>query len=1451
MKLYHRFAVLWVGVLGFALTHVSFGGERFEAALQFEEKDFIFSKVEGYDVIYLKDGEISSEVGRPQLPVYCWRIALPAGAEVLGVEVARVDFQAFAGGYSLFPAQPPRILSMIGDVALAQPDPTVYASDDWYPASVVDIAAPITTQDCGQITLLTLRVVPVQYRPKRGALRYVRDLEVRIDYLEREQVRSVSPVVRTIAEVLAGEELPRAPSRERSDAKEYVIITSSGLASAFQPLLDWKRKKGLPDTLVTTEWIYANYSGRDSQEKIRHFLQDVYEDWGIQWLLLGGDVNIVPDRIAWAMDCEAGMYPDENDLSADLYYAALDGDWDANGNSIFGEVDDDVDLMPEIIVGRAPVEDATEAEGFVNKVLTYEKSPNVTYQRSALFFAEILWTDPYTNSGILKDMIDDESMPPRYDPITKLYEHNGNESPSSVINAINQGQCFLNHGGHANYSVMGAGSGYLNRSDMDNLYSPGKYGILASIGCWAAAIDYDAIAEHFVTNPSGGGIGFVGNSRYGWGSPGNPGLGYSEIMDRRFFSTIFNDNLVQPGLALAATKAYYIPYSQTENVYRWHQYQLNLLGEPEMPFWTDYPQDFQVDFPADILTGEQPFVVTVTDAASQPVLGARVCVMMGDVIYEVAKTDAAGQASFTISPATPGTMDVTVTAHNFLPFEGEVTVTSAGSFLAVTDHDFADQNGNGWLEPDETAVLSLTVKNLGTTTCTGISVTLTDCDPFLQILAQDTSFGDLEPGEDTTVTDFLAFAIDDTCSNGLGGHFNLEISDDDSHLWPVIIGVVISTPVLVYVSHEADDPNPNGYPEPGDIVDLTVTVCNEGLADAESVQMVVTSADSYIDFIDSTAAVGAVATGQMGEGVFQLEIDALCPVPHFAPIEVVVSEGTYVFVDSFYLAIGAAGLFDNMEAGQTFWTHSGSGDLWHRSQRNCHSDSTSWYCGDEEMGQYQNNMEASLRSVPFQVAENSAFSFWCQCDFTTYGVDGMYVEISDNGGIDWETLEYIGSGGALPDSLLNIGNRWVKYEYSLSGYPVGQTLQVRFRFKSDGSDVAGGIYVDDVVVTALDDPVLSMDTAPIEMSLLPEQIVWQALPIANVGFGYLDFELDATGLSGPALGGPILAQGGPDLFGHTWIDSDEPGGPVFQWVDISGIGTEVTFVHNDSVVGPFSLGFDVPFYDLVFSEFNISANGWISFTSRSSEWHNQNLPGAEPENLIAPFWDDLRPELAGAHTYYFANGIDSLVVSFVDVPRWSSGGPYTFQVILEKSGLITFNYLSMEEPLNSATVGIQNSTRTDGLAIAYNEAYVTDSLAVQIQRPWLTVTNPMGTLPPFDSTESVLEVNAAGLAEGDYSADLQVTSNDPNASSLVIPVTVIVGAVAPVSDLTVGLDGDDALLRWTAASGADYYRVYRSTTPIFEAAGEPFAVSYSVEWSDSGVLLEPGPYFYLVTAVRE
>lgn len=317
----------------------------------------------------------------------------------------------------------------------------------------------------------------------------------------------------------------------------------------------------------------------------------------------------------------------------------------------------------------------------MNKILTYEGAeagdPLPTdFQEDMLFLAEVLWgppTYPYTDGGVTKDMIDADDVPPRFDPITKLYEDDGNLDRSSAMNAMNAGQGITNHCGHANIMILSIGPDALYNSDMDALTNGVRQGIFYTGGCYPAAFETECIANHYVNNTDGGGVAFVGNSRYGWGCPGYPGECVSDLYDRRFFWALFTSDLYNLGITHAGHKDYYVPSCQSDAYMRYGLYELNLLGDPEMPVWTRTPSTLLVTHPPTLPPEPSDFMVTVSSAKG-PVEDARVCLMKGSEVYEVDFTDSGGEVTFHPSPQTGGAMSVTVCKHDYLPYEGEALV---------------------------------------------------------------------------------------------------------------------------------------------------------------------------------------------------------------------------------------------------------------------------------------------------------------------------------------------------------------------------------------------------------------------------------------------------------------------------------------------------------------------------------------------------------------------------------------------------------------------------------------------------------------------------------------------------------------------------------------------------------------------------------------------------------
>ncbi len=251
----------------------------------------------------------------------------------------------------------------------------------------------------------------------------------------------------------------------------------------------------------------------------------------------------------------------------------------------------------------------------------------------------------------------------------------------------------------------------------------------------------------------------------------------------------------------------------------------------------------------------------------------------------------------------------------------------------------------------------------------------------------------------------------------------------------------------------------------------------------------------------------------------------------------------------------------------------------------------------------------------------------------------------------------------------------------------------------------------------------------------------------------------------------ILGSGGPDLFGYRWKDSREPGGPTFSWSSISEIGTPITL--SDDAYSVQNLSFNFPFYENSYNTVEVVSNGYLRFTNYSTTYpSNGAIPStSSPNNAIYGFWDDLNPA-AGGNIYVYKTN-DRFVVEFNNIQRYNDASTrVTFQIELRKNGTIYFRYKSMTGTLNSATIGIENSSGTDGLLIAYNQAYVSDSLAVIIQKEpdWLSVNNITGLISNGNSMALKLLFNTNELMNGDYRMEVRITNNDSTKPNVIVPV---------------------------------------------------------------------------------
>ena len=347
-----------------------------------------------------------NDVGMPNLPSKSISILIPSGKQVTKVEVVSSDVE----NYDKILVEPASELissaELISDNASVEYNQEVYQANGKYPVSQFSEGNMSTTRG---YQIYSMLLYPLTYQ--NGDLEFVKhmkivvslsDEEVRLSALGKKGSMVFVPtkddesfIENKVENIDAAESYYNKTEGANassvllgSDLYDYVIITSEDLKPAFENLVVHKISRGIKAKTVTTTEIYSSYIGRDQAEQIRNFIIDAYKTNHIKYILLGGDADgstpVIPTRILY---CEPVTTDSTTSIASDLYFGCLDGDYDGNGNSIFGETTDSVDFTYDVLVGRAPVDDLVEATNFVTKTIAYEKRQQ---SAKATFVGEVL-----------------------------------------------------------------------------------------------------------------------------------------------------------------------------------------------------------------------------------------------------------------------------------------------------------------------------------------------------------------------------------------------------------------------------------------------------------------------------------------------------------------------------------------------------------------------------------------------------------------------------------------------------------------------------------------------------------------------------------------------------------------------------------------------------------------------------------------------------------------------------------------------------------------------------------------------------------------------------------------------------------------------------------------------------------------------------------------------------
>ncbi|MFZ1265605.1 MAG: C25 family cysteine peptidase [Anaerolineae bacterium] len=153
---------------------------------------------------------------------------------------------------------------------------------------------------------------------------------------------------------------------------DTLILSPSPFIPALTDLIALRQSQGLLVAVENLQAIYDAFDGRPTPQAIHAYLQNAYMTWNPRpaYVLLVGDGSYDPklyrtdSKESFLPPYLADVDPWMGETAADNRYALLDGGAQGGG-----------DILPDLLVGRLPVNTIAETHIVVDKIVRYETSP--------------------------------------------------------------------------------------------------------------------------------------------------------------------------------------------------------------------------------------------------------------------------------------------------------------------------------------------------------------------------------------------------------------------------------------------------------------------------------------------------------------------------------------------------------------------------------------------------------------------------------------------------------------------------------------------------------------------------------------------------------------------------------------------------------------------------------------------------------------------------------------------------------------------------------------------------------------------------------------------------------------------------------------------------------------------------------------------------------------------
>jgi uncharacterized repeat protein (TIGR01451 family) len=264
-----------------------------------------------------------------------------------------------------------------------------------------------------------------------------------------------------------------------ANGADHITISHEDFMSQAQRLAGYRASQGLRAVAVDVQDVYDEFGyGLVGAAPIHDFLAYAYANWQApapSYVVLFGDGHYDPKNYlgygttSYIPPYLAPVDPWLGEIAADNRYVTLVGN----------------DNMPDMMLGRLAVNRLAEAIAFVNKIITYEQSPEPgDWQTQVLAVtdnADAEGNFPQISDGVLNCCVPDSYSE------TKVYygvtHTTVADARTAILDGINAGKLFVNYIGHAGINGW-ASEALFTVYDVAGLTNGAKLPVMLPMTCY-------------------------------------------------------------------------------------------------------------------------------------------------------------------------------------------------------------------------------------------------------------------------------------------------------------------------------------------------------------------------------------------------------------------------------------------------------------------------------------------------------------------------------------------------------------------------------------------------------------------------------------------------------------------------------------------------------------------------------------------------------------------------------------------------------------------------------------------------------------------------------------------------------------------------------------------------------------------------------------------------------